>query len=678
MSGATDILVLLPGPMGDAIMATPALRRIKEGLPTVRVTLLGSAVTAAILEHFPWADEVISHQQLGCVSGKPFRLAKALRKRKYDAVVLFPNSFRTAALARLACIPLRIGYARDARGWLLTHPVATVRLGGRFPPISMLEYYRHLADRAVQFLQPIACASSKSSVSGPAGHDYPLNLATGPADRSAVDDLLTRWGLDDAQRLVLFVPGGAFGGSKWWPADRFAQLAERLSEHDHCRIIVSGAPNQTERELTTRIKTAANCQVYDLAEQDLGLGLLKELIRRCALVVGNDTGPCHIAAAFNVPLVTIFGPTDPRWTAGSHPREIRLHADVDCSPCQQQICTQDHRCMTAITVDQVYAAAQHQLNSPSPEAPVDASLSGDLSAVPTLVGTLYSAFDEQFVFSASGTGLVHRQYQQLLDRAGLSTPADVFHYDQGQRLDKPGLIRRERFRLRLSDAQGDEAVIYLKRYGRPDLTQRIKRFLRRDRQPTAGYDFSAALLLAEQGILVPRPVALGWDGSGLTERRSFVMIEQLPHADALERLLADKPHTQTDYALLRDRHELIGQLAQLVRKLHQTGFYHRDLYLAHIFLARPSTGCEQLCLIDLQRVFRPRLCRHRWRVKDLAQLYYSARQFFSNTDALRFLRQYCASERLTAREKRLARAIVRKTRRIARHDRNRIRRYQEP
>ena len=246
----------------------------------------------------------------------------------------------------------------------------------------------------------------------------------------------------------------------------------------------------------------------------------------------------------------------------------------------------------------------------------------------------------------------------------------MFAYDQGRRLDKPGLHARERLRLELPVNKIQTLTVYLKRYGYPGFWTLLRRGIaRRSRAAAAVYDFDATMTLAQNGIPAARPIAFGEQSNWLGEKRSFVMIEELPRADALERLLPQWSEKQEDYALLRDKKQLIAEIAALAGRLHETGFYHRDFYLSHIFLSKDKSGRERLNLIDLQRVFRPLIYRRRWHVKDLAQLYYSARDYFSQTDIMRFLHSYLSCRRLKPEDKNLVRAIYRKARRIARHDR---------
>ena len=671
-----NILVVLPTPMGDAVLAAPALRYLRAGLPQSRITFLANPTVLEILDGADFSDEqiVLDKKQRGLMAA-----AKILREQKFDAVVLMANSFRSAMLVYLADIKNRIGYNRDGRGWLLTCQVPVFRLLGRFAPISMIDYYRFLIDRAIEHIdqhvlpnESTQSAEKQNSVPSPTpgqadnennNENHP-QLFTGERERGEIDELFKRWHLSDEDRPIIMVPGGAFGPSKCWPAERFAQVADKLIE-DGYRVIISCAPDDLERDIARRITTAAKNNIFSLADEKLSLSGLKELIRRCCLMVANDTGPCHIAAAFDVPLITIFGPTDPRWTATGYENEIRLRVDVDCGPCQRKTCSEDHRCLTEIQVDDVYNAAK-KLLTPGDEKHRHPLPTCGKDAIPE---TYYSPFTESFEPLPNGNGLVHKNYTKLLRQNNLLTIEDVFASQEGEHLTKPGLGTRERIRLELTDDTGQKVVLYLKRYGSHSTAALLKRrLIRRSQAAAAVFDFAAGLNLAEKGVPVARPIAYGQQSNWLGEKRSFVIFEELPNADALERMMPRLPEQQKQYKLLQDKNELVRQIARLIRRLHEQGFYHRDLYLSHIFLCRDRHDNERLCLIDLQRVFRPLIYSQRWRVKDLAQFYFSARDYFNETDMTNFFKAYFQSDVLSSEKILLIRAIHRKANRIAKHD----------
>jgi len=299
------------------------------------------------------------------------------------------------------------------------------------------------------------------------------------------------------------------------------------------------------------------------------------------------------------------------------------------------------------------------------------------STPPPPTGRFFQAFAENYRPLTPGHGMIHKDYVSLLQRNGLTSLTDFFSPNLGCQLTKPGLGTRQRIRLALSDRDAKEHIFYLKRYDFPGWLPTLKRWLKERRhRGFAVYDFAAALTLAEKDITVPRPVAFGEQPGFLGPRRSFVLLEEIPGGQALERLLPRWDASRSRYRLLRDRTRLLQALAALVRRLHEHGFFHRDLYLSHIFICRDDTGRERLGLIDLQRVFHPHFPR-RWRIKDLAQLLYSAREFFSDSDWQFFFREYFAAQTLDRKQRRLVAAVRRKARRIARHDARRQRQRKE-
>jgi heptosyltransferase-2 len=187
--------------------------------------------------------------------------------------------------------------------------------------------------------------------------------------RCGLSPELYRPAFSGAEPLVLLNPGAQYGAAKCWRPEYFAELADRLIDEMHATVLISAAPR--ERPIVDAIKQYMRQMPIDLSQHGMNLGSLKEIVRRCDLMITNDTGPRHIAAAFNVPVITLFGPTHPEWTEIYYPRERQLSVKVFCGPCQKKVCPLDHRCMKLLTPAMVYDAATEFLqNSPkSPEPP---------------------------------------------------------------------------------------------------------------------------------------------------------------------------------------------------------------------------------------------------------------------------------------------------------------------
>ncbi len=279
------LLIVAPSWVGDATMATPAFRAIAEAWPAARRTLVCRPGIEHVLDGLPAFTDRIVERAAGPLG--PLRAARRLRALRADCAVLFPNSFRTALMIRLAGVRRRVGYARDARGVLLTERVPMPRER----PRSTVDFYCDLVERGLGIAVP----------------DRRPALVATDADRAAARPLFDRL---DAP-FVLLVPGGN-NPAKRWPAERFARVAEVLRERHGLVAFIAGSPG--ERSLIDAIRAACATPTVSLAEHALGLGALKAIVERAALVITNDTGPRHVAAAFARPTVALFGPTDHRWT----------------------------------------------------------------------------------------------------------------------------------------------------------------------------------------------------------------------------------------------------------------------------------------------------------------------------------------------------------------------------
>ena len=362
------VLIVAPSWVGDVVMATPALRRVRTALRGATIALLHKPGIAGVVEGFdaPEAegglglvDElIVSHP--GGVMGHKHTAAK-LRHGRFDTALLLTNSFSTALTARMAGIPRRIGYDRDGRGLLLTHRLRAPRAGGGWAMVPAVDYYWHAAGALVA--QPTGTADRELEPANERGeHRLPvgvcLELAVSERDEAAADALLRRAEID-GERFAILNPGGN-NPAKRWPADRFAELARWLRDERGLRVLVNGSP--AEADLTASIAEAGGG--VGLPAIGGTLGGLKALVRRAAVLVTNDTGPRHFAAALGTPLVTLFGPTDHRWTTiPTRPgaREAILTADPDL-PLRESANDHPERCrVDRIGLERVRSAVDEVL-----------------------------------------------------------------------------------------------------------------------------------------------------------------------------------------------------------------------------------------------------------------------------------------------------------------------------
>ncbi len=292
------LCVILPSWVGDTVMATGLLRTCATQRPNTKLKVILRPALSALLEGLPYIDAIHQAKMKGLTG--PLQSARILKKTNADAVLILPNSFRSALTARLAGVAKRIGYARDHRGILLTN---AIEAPSRDEPISLLDYYQYLA----------TCALGQKPT------DMTPHLEVTDQQLSASAALLDKCD----KRIVILNPGGN-RLAKRWPAEKFVELGHLLTRELDAQLVITGAPS--EAELVAHIADALPGSL-DLAAKDLGLGTLKGVIRRACLMITNDTGPRHIAAALGTPVVTLFGPTDPRWTTLPGVKERLLVAE---------------------------------------------------------------------------------------------------------------------------------------------------------------------------------------------------------------------------------------------------------------------------------------------------------------------------------------------------------------
>jgi len=336
------IYVRLPTWVGDVVMATPALRALRDRFPTAEIHVEGRAMAEPLIVGLSSVHRYL--RDPGKSLGALLEHARTLRAQRFDWAVLLPDSLRTAVAPTLARVPVRIGYARDPlRRLLLTRAIEVPTEDGRRIPISMVERY-------LRVVRALGCAEPAPG----------LELSVPPQARRKLRQRLQQTsGLGDADRYVVVSPGAAFGSSKLWPPEHFAAAARRLDERLRLRIVL--APGPGEEEIAREIDRALDHRSVLLVDPVTSLAELAALIQGAALVLSNDTGPRHMAVALGVPVITVMGPTDPRHTAHLLDRQIVLREPVDCSPCHQKVCPIDHRCMRQLSPDRVVDAAEKLL-----------------------------------------------------------------------------------------------------------------------------------------------------------------------------------------------------------------------------------------------------------------------------------------------------------------------------
>ena len=330
------IIIRGPNWVGDSVLAVPAMKAVRARYPQAEITLLVRPWVAGVFTSAPFVDRVWNEPRPAGLSGWA-RIARLIRAEHFDVSILFPNSFESALMMFLGRVPVRIGYATDGRSMLLTEAVPTPKDKTR----HLVHYYLGLSPNA---------AADEVSPS--------IEITATAEEKAEARRLLAEAGIQSNERFLILNPGAAYGSAKRWGEDRFAEVGDRLSAELGLRVVVIGSARETRvaEDIRSRAKAAVAVLTGKTTLETL-LGLLSE----AALVVTNDSGPMHIAAAVGTPTVAIFGPTDERVTAPFAKKTRIVKEPVDCSPCLLRECPIDHRCMTRVTPDHVVRAAKDLL-----------------------------------------------------------------------------------------------------------------------------------------------------------------------------------------------------------------------------------------------------------------------------------------------------------------------------
>ncbi|HEY4232001.1 MAG TPA: lipopolysaccharide heptosyltransferase II [Lacipirellulaceae bacterium] len=341
--------IFLPNWIGDVVMATPALRALRNHFgPEAHLVGIMRPYVAAALEGTPWLSEALFYEKSYGLSERGWwRVVARLRAAKLDKILLLTNSTRTGLMARLSGAGERIGMTGEGRSWLLSNPVTQPIDTRSGLPIATIDAYIHLA-------AAVGCPPESPR----------LELGTTAADERASDRVWQRLRLPSGDRVVVLNTGGAFGSAKNWPLEHFAELARRIAIDYGLAVLVNCGPNERD-EAQSVVKQANDARVTSLADEpSLPLGLTKACIRRARMLVTTDSGPRYFGIAFGKPVITLFGPTDPRMTETHYDRETVVSLSLECQPCMERTCPLvHHRCMRDLSVDVVRRAVARQLDA---------------------------------------------------------------------------------------------------------------------------------------------------------------------------------------------------------------------------------------------------------------------------------------------------------------------------
>jgi heptosyltransferase-2 len=272
-------------------------------------------------------------------------LVRELRREKFDAAVLFQNAFEAAWLAWRCQIPVRIGYARDSRGALLTNSV---------PLPKENEIPRHESYYYSEMLRRAGWIESREEIG-------PVRLLIPAGASEIAENTLRKAGVRARSWRCAIAPGASYGAAKCWPPEKFAALADRLISECDADVIFFGT--SAEKEIIARIFSAMKCRAISLAGET-SMRELAALFSECSVFIGNDSGAMHVAAAAGLAVIGIFGSTDPEGTSPLTTQFTLIREQPSCSPCFLRRCPVDHRCMTRIATETVFQAARRAGGAP--------------------------------------------------------------------------------------------------------------------------------------------------------------------------------------------------------------------------------------------------------------------------------------------------------------------------
>ncbi|HEX9629724.1 MAG TPA: lipopolysaccharide heptosyltransferase II [Pyrinomonadaceae bacterium] len=344
--------------VGDAMMTMPALRELRRLFPDAHITLATRSWAKGLFVGAEFVDELQINDGRGLRSF--FQQVRAWRSGRFDLAVLLTNSFQSALVAALAGIPVRIGYAADGRARLLTNAIEQPEW--RSTRHEIFYYLRIVAELEWLFTQQQTFLDVQPDAS----------LEVSDVRKDEARALLQRHGVHEDRPVIALCPGSINSRAKRWPAENYAVLADRCVDTLGAQILLIGSKEELDvsRQVADRMhnKPMMLTGQTDIAE-------VVAVLSVADLLVTNDTGPAHISAALGRPTLVIFGPTNPLTTRPFSPFAEIIRHPPECAPCMLRDCPIDHRCMTAITPDEVFSRAREIMSGKLQFAACDTSSS---------------------------------------------------------------------------------------------------------------------------------------------------------------------------------------------------------------------------------------------------------------------------------------------------------------
>ncbi|MDB4786847.1 lipopolysaccharide heptosyltransferase II [Planctomycetaceae bacterium] len=336
--------VFLPNWIGDVVMSTPALRALHKQHPEAEIVGIHRPYISDVLDGTDLIHRSILHDRKSDLpERRGLGFTRLLKREQFDEIYLFTNSLRTGWVAWLSGAKRRVGFANEGRGWMLTDALPGF---DREVVKSALDYY-------IEIVEFAGCEVESQQT----------ELATTDEDEHRWQQFQNSLPAELQQKpIVTFNAGGAFGEAKHWSTPKFAELGQSIVDNFDRTVVVLCGP--TERDMAQAIVQKADREhVVSMADQELTIGLSKAAVKHSELLVTTDSGPRHFAQPFDVPVITIFGPTHIGYSETYYKKGTHIQLPVDCGPCQQRTCPLvHHKCMQDLTVERVFQAVRDNLD----------------------------------------------------------------------------------------------------------------------------------------------------------------------------------------------------------------------------------------------------------------------------------------------------------------------------
>jgi heptosyltransferase-2 len=337
--------------IGDVVMSIPALRELRRLFPDDHIALHTRSWAEGIFRDADFVDEIITYDRGKSKIRSIFRQADLLSSKNFDVAILFPNSYESVLAAKLAGIKRRFGYGKDGRGLLLTDRLSVPE-------------WKNSRHEVFYYLELIAAVERNmlgtSTVLNVEPH---LHLPVSQTRRDDACQFLIETGIDPSKKTVALAAGSTNSRAKRWGAESYAALNDKIQNELDANVILLGA--EDEADVSNKVIALSKTKPFDLTGKT-NLADAIAVLSEVDLLISNDMGLAHVAPAVGTDTIVIFGPTNPETTRPFSENAVVIRAGVECSPCMLRDCPIDHRCMTRVTVDSVFANAKAKLE-PEPE-----------------------------------------------------------------------------------------------------------------------------------------------------------------------------------------------------------------------------------------------------------------------------------------------------------------------